>query len=75
MSLVAAISQLPGIDFYSVSPDWVEMTYPALAEAEGDRISVESVAVGRQQGGGHRLRHVDSAGLRRAQPAPARAPC
>ena len=44
--LVAALSQLPGIDFYSVSPDWVEVTYPALADAEGDRIYVESVAAG-----------------------------
>ena len=46
VNLVAALSQLPGIDFYSVSPDWVEVTYPALADAEGDRIYVESVAAG-----------------------------
>ena len=41
ISLVAAISQLPGIDFYSVSPDWVEVTYPAFAEAEADRVFIE----------------------------------
>lgn len=46
ISLVAAISQLPGNEFYSVSPDWVDITYPALAEAEGDRIYVESVVGG-----------------------------
>ena len=46
VSLVAGISQLPGIDFYSVSPDWVELSYPALADAEGDRIYIESVAPG-----------------------------
>ena len=46
INLVAALSQLPGIDFYSVSPDWVELTYPALAEAEGDRMYVEALAPG-----------------------------
>jgi hypothetical protein len=46
LSLTAAIAQLPGIDFYSVSPDWVELTYPALAEAEGDRMDIEALAPG-----------------------------
>ncbi len=46
LSLTAAISQLPGMDFYSVSPDWVELTYPALAEAEGDRMDIEALAPG-----------------------------
>ncbi len=49
VSLVAATSQLPGIDFYSIAPDWVSITYPALADAEGDRIYIESVVSGANQ--------------------------
>ena len=73
VSLVAGISQLPGIDFYSVSPDWVELSYPALADAEGDRIYIESVAPGisRINVSGFSLLHRRR--LRRAQPGPARA--
>ncbi len=47
--LVAAISQLPGIDFYSVWPDWVDVTYPALANAEDDKIYIEGTAPGANQ--------------------------
>ncbi len=44
--LTAAISQLPGIAFYSVVPDWVQVSYPALADAENNRIDIEGVAEG-----------------------------
>lgn len=47
--LVAAISQLPGIEFYSIAPDWVSVTYPALADAQGDTIYIEAVAEGANQ--------------------------
>lgn len=46
LTLTAALSFLPGIDFYSVAPDWVEVTYPAMAEAEGDHIDLEALAPG-----------------------------
>ena len=41
--LEAARSQLPGIANYFVYPDWVELRYPALADAEGDRIAIEGI--------------------------------
>lgn len=45
--LVAALAQLPGLGganpYYWISPDWVRVSYPALAEAEGDRIYVEGM--------------------------------
>jgi hypothetical protein len=43
--LEAALSQLPGLDMYWVSPDWVEVTYPARADAEGDRLAIEAFPV------------------------------
>lgn len=46
LSLQAALSQLPALSSYWVSPDWVEVTYPALADAEDDRIYVEGAAPG-----------------------------
>lgn len=46
ISLVAALDQLPGIQFYLVSPDWLEVAYPALAQAEGDKLFMEGVAEG-----------------------------
>ena len=33
--------QLPALTEYWVSPDWVEVSYPARADAEGDRLYVE----------------------------------
>lgn len=42
----AALSQLAGVAYYWISPDWVELTYQALADAEGDRMFVEAVAPG-----------------------------
>ncbi len=47
--LVAALAQLPGIDFYSISPDWVKLTYPSQASATGDRLYIEGVASGANQ--------------------------
>ncbi len=44
--LEAALSQLPGLSYYWVSPDWVEVSYAAQADAENDRIYIEAVAAG-----------------------------
>lgn len=38
-----ALDQLPGIEWYRIRPDWVELSYPALADAEDDRIYIEDV--------------------------------
>ena len=46
VDLVAALSQLPGIGNYWISPDWVELSYPALADAENNRMFVEGVVAG-----------------------------
>ncbi len=47
VSLVAALSQLPSLSYYWISPDYVELTYPALADADGtDRLYIEAVAPG-----------------------------
>ncbi|MEZ4768878.1 MAG: C25 family cysteine peptidase [Caldilineales bacterium] len=43
--LEAAISQLPALSYYWVSPDWVEISYPSPATAAGDRLYVEGIAV------------------------------
>lgn len=47
--LTASTAQLPGIGFYSVSPDWVRLTYPSLASAQGDRLYIEAMAAGALQ--------------------------
>ena len=47
--LTASTAQLPGIGFYSVSPDWVRITYPSLASAQGDRLYIEAMAEGAAQ--------------------------
>ncbi len=47
--LTASTAQLPGIEFYSVSPDWVRITYPSLASAQGDRLYIEAMAEGPAQ--------------------------
>lgn len=47
--LDAALSQFPpdaGLTYYWVSPDWIEVTYPARAEARGDRLFIEGLAPG-----------------------------
>jgi hypothetical protein len=50
VSLVAALAQLPALSYYWISPDYVDLTYPALADADGtDRIYIESVAAGANQ--------------------------
>ncbi|MCB0198584.1 MAG: hypothetical protein KDI03_00810 [Anaerolineae bacterium] len=46
VDLTVALNQLPGITSYWVSPDWVELTYPALADAENDRMFIEGVVAG-----------------------------
>ncbi len=47
--LTASTAQLPGIEFYSVSPDWVRITYPSLASARDDRLYIEAMAEGAVQ--------------------------
>ncbi len=45
VSLVAGTSQLPALPYYWISPDWVALTYPALADADGtDRLIMAGVA-------------------------------
>ncbi len=43
VKLEAALAQLPGLASYWVVPDWVEISYPALADAEEDRLYIEGV--------------------------------
>lgn len=47
--LTAATAQLPGIGFYSVSPDWVRISYPSQASAQGDQLYIEAMAEGAVQ--------------------------
>jgi hypothetical protein len=44
LTLTASLAQLPTLGEYWVSPDWVEVSYPATAEAEGDRLYIEGQA-------------------------------
>ncbi len=53
LRLETALAQLPGISGYWVSPDWVELTYPALAQAEGNRLYVEGQWTGLTSSGRH----------------------
>ena len=41
ITLEAALTQLTGVAAYWISPDWIELKYPAAAEAELDRIYIE----------------------------------
>ncbi len=43
ITLEAARTQLPDLSLYWVSPDWVEVTYPALLQATGDRLYAEAI--------------------------------
>lgn len=43
ITLTAALAQLPGLSLYWVSPDWVEVTYPAAIRASNDRLTVEAI--------------------------------
>jgi hypothetical protein len=45
VTLEAGLARLPGVASYWVSPDWVEITYPARADAENDQIAIEGLAV------------------------------
>lgn len=52
LTLEAALSQFPpeqGLSYYWISPDWVEVTYPAAAHAEGDRFFIEEAAQGAKE--------------------------
>ena len=46
LTLQAAVSQLPGSTTYWVSPDWVEVSYPAQAKTQNDRQYIEGVTAG-----------------------------
>ena len=41
LTLTAALAQLPGLSGYWVSPNWVEVTYPASPAAKLDRLYIE----------------------------------
>lgn len=47
IDLIAALAQLPGLTgsspYYWISPDWVKVQYPALADVENDRIYIEGL--------------------------------
>ena len=50
ISLVAATAQLPALGYYWISPDWVELSYPAQADAGGtDRVAIEAIRPGANQ--------------------------
>ncbi len=44
VSLVVTTDQLPALTYYWLSPDWVALSYPALADADGDRLAIEGIA-------------------------------
>ncbi|MBM4461483.1 MAG: hypothetical protein FJ011_27625, partial [Chloroflexi bacterium] len=46
LHLEAALSLLPGLTYYWISPDWVEVSYAAQAVAENDRLYIEAAAPG-----------------------------
>lgn len=43
MHLAADLAALPGISSYWISPDWLDLTYPAQADAEGDMLYIPSL--------------------------------
>ena len=43
VDIIAALSQLPGIPYYWLSPDWVDLSYPALADAENDHLYIQGM--------------------------------
>ena len=45
LTLTAALSQLPGISFYTVSPDWAELTYPATADVLDGGVRTDSLYI------------------------------
>jgi hypothetical protein len=45
VTLEAALAQLAGVSSYWISPDWVEITYPARADAENDQIGIDGLIV------------------------------
>lgn len=45
VTLEAALAQLPSLTTYWVNPDWVALSYPALADAEEDRLYIEGLYI------------------------------
>ncbi len=45
LHLVADLNQLPSLTQYWYNPDWLDVTYPAAADAEGDHIEIEGIDV------------------------------
>ena len=45
LTLTAALAQLPGISFYTVSPDWAELTYPATADVLDGGVRTDSLYI------------------------------
>lgn len=43
LTLVADVSQVPGVADYWYNPDFLEVAYPALADAEADRIELPAL--------------------------------
>lgn len=43
ITLTAALAQIPGLSLYWISPDWVEVAYPAAIRAAADRLYVEAI--------------------------------
>lgn len=73
LRLEAALAQLPGLTGYWVSPDWVELTYPAWALAESNRLYVEGQWAGPAPSGPRvylPLLFYRAAGAPAAQPIP-----
>jgi hypothetical protein len=44
--LEAALSQLPLLAYYWIHPEWLELSYTAIADAENDRIGIEAAPAG-----------------------------
>lgn len=61
--LEAATSQLPNLQYYWVSPDWVELSYRTPAVAAGDRLYVEGFTVSSGQRAHLRAEGFDHAGV------------
>ncbi len=52
LDLVASLAQLPGLSSYWIWPDWLELSYPALPDAELDAIVIDGIAATASGGGG-----------------------
>ena len=63
VTLEAAVAQLPGLSYYWVSPDWVELSYKSLATASADRLYIEGVTVSSGRRANLRAEGFDHAGV------------